>query len=191
MVISSGPKQVNCLSLLLCPIAAVCLFHVLSHSACVFDFQHSQPSEEQEPVLPEQTSLRHGKIFVKFLLEGSNATNYLRRASQPSRRFDRWLWPQQTWGPSLGWHIRLLLKGEVDGWGWGYKGCKPHSKIACYTEQESGRWGQVSYLDGITLYNPCKCTCSFRLMIGFITCFLLGLRAPAYSWAVNECGFLR
>lgn len=121
-------------------------------------FQHSQPSEEQEPALPERTSLTHGEIFVKLLLEGSNATNYLHGASQPSRQFDRWLWPQQTWGPSIGWHIHLLLKGEVDGLRCGYEGCKACSQIASCSVPASGRHGQINYPDGIILRDPCECT---------------------------------
>lgn len=67
----------------------LCVCFMCCYIQRVFAFQHSQPSEEQEPVLPEQTSLTHSKIFVKLLLESSNATNYLRGASQPSHRFDR------------------------------------------------------------------------------------------------------
>lgn len=103
-------------------------FHVLSLSACVFfsiaSFQRSKTLHS------DWSSLTHGKIFVKFLLEGSNATNYLYGSSQPSHRLDRQLWPQQTWGPSNGLHICLLLKGEVDGLRCGYGGCKAYSQIA-------------------------------------------------------------
>lgn len=132
----------------------LCDCFMCCHVHRVFAFQHSQPSEEQEPALPEQTSLTHSKIFVELLLEGSNATNYLRGASQPSRRFDRWLWPQQTWGPSLGWHMRLLLKGEADRLRCSYGGCKAYSQIASCTIHASGRQGQVSYHDG--MYDPCE-----------------------------------
>lgn len=173
-----------------CLIVVVCLFYVPTRSASVFAFQNGQPSEEQEPALPEQTSLTHGKIFVKLLLEGSNATNYLRGASQPSHWFDRWLWPQQTWGPSLGWHIRLLWKGEVDGLRWGFVRCKAYSQIASCTRQ--ARTGKLPWWHRSV--RPCNCSSMqffsktithtvtfFFLMIGFITCSLLGLKAQPYS----------
>ena len=104
-----------CVSFMCCRAQHVCV------CVCVFAFPALPAIRgEREPALPrDQLPLTHGKIssfffffFFKPLLEGSNATNYLRGASQPSRRLDRWLWPRQTWGPSLGWHIRLPLKGE-------------------------------------------------------------------------------
>lgn len=158
--ISSGAKSANCLWLPLCLIVAMCLSHVLSHSACVFTSQHSEPSEEQDPALPERTSLTHGKIFVKPFLGGSAATNYLSRVSQPTRRLDRWLWPQQTWGPSLGWHILYgcCWRERLMGWGAGIRGCEAYFPFATCTVQASGRQGQVRYPDGSILYYPCECT---------------------------------
>lgn len=128
-------------------------FYVLSLSACVF--LYSQFPEEQYPALSAWSSLTHGKIFVKLPLEGSNATNYLYSTSQPSHQLDRQLWPQQTWEPSDGWHICLHLKGEVNQLRCRYGGCKACSQIASCAVAASGRQGQINYLDGIVLHEPC------------------------------------
>lgn len=65
----------SCVSLVCCPVQLAS--------------QHREPLQEQQPVFPEQTSLTRGKVFVKLLIEGSNATNYLGGVSQPSYCFDR------------------------------------------------------------------------------------------------------
>lgn len=172
--------------------AILCLFHVLSRVCLLL---RAIRGSKTEP-----TSLTHGEIFVKLLLEGSNATNYLRWASQPSRQFDRWLWPQQTWGPSLGWHVRLPLKGEVDGLRVWMQGSFSDCILYCTSLRQA--WtGNLSWWHRsvrplrICLYTVSKNAHTHSdispLMKGFTTCFLLGLRAPPYCyWAVNECSFL-
>lgn len=62
---------------------------------------------------------------------------FVQPASQPSRQSDRWLWPQQTQKASRGWHMRLLLKGEVDGLQRGYGGCETYSHTESSTVQAS------------------------------------------------------
>ena len=181
-------KSINCLWLLQSRVTFMCC---RVQPVCVF----ASPSHQRSRTEP--TSLTHGKIFVKLLLEGSNATNYLRWASQPSRQFDRWLWPQQTWGPSLGWHIRLPLKGEVDGLRVWMQGSLSDC-ILYSTSLGQARTGELSRCttpanSPFIQFSKIAHTHSDTspLMKGFTTCFLLGLRAPPYCyWAMNECSFL-
>lgn len=160
------------------------------HVQCVFASQHSEPLQEQEPMFPEQTSLTQGKVFVKLVIEGSNATNYLGGISQPSYRFDGWLWP------SFGWHVQLLLKGQADESRCGYG--EGEAFILYSTSLRQTRTGKLPWwhlslrpLQNIQLCSLFKTTHIhsdiFPLMIGFITCFLLSLRAQPHShWAMNS-----
>lgn len=93
----------SCVSFMCCHAQCVCLL------LCIAGHQRSK-SLCSSNKLPWHMV----RFFVKLLLEGSNATNYLREASQPSRQFDRWLWPQQTWG-LLSW---LTHMPAVEGRGW-------------------------------------------------------------------------
>ena len=183
-----------CVSFMCCRTQHVCVCVCV----CVFAFPALPAIRgEREPALPrDQLPLTHGKIsfFLFFFCQASPRRQQCYQLPPRSQPAVSPAWQMTLTSANMrtfSWltHTPAAEGREVDGWRCDMEDARLALRLHPVEREPSGRQGQVNYLDGIVLRDPCERTSVHTylqwhfspLMIGFITRSLPGPRAQPHS----------